>query len=102
MLPTDAHARYNRNWSAALLLLNAVLLLKLTTSDYLQDYIDRDTMWLIPLVPLVLTLLALAAAVALPRPWRAPLYVAVILGAVLTVLGGVLGFWAANFMRGKW
>jgi hypothetical protein len=50
----------------------------------------------------VLTLVAWAAARSLPRPWRNSLYVAALLGLLLTLLAAFLSVWASHFMRGKW
>lgn len=105
MLPdtaADALARYNRTWSFRLLLLVAALLCWLTMGDYLHEYIGPYAFWLLPTVPAVLTGLAGLAAAALPGTLRRPFYALMGLGGLLTVALGLLAFWAANFLRGKW
>ena len=98
----DARARYNRNWSIRLVLLNTGLLLWLTIGNYLDAYVDKYSTWLLLIAPLGLTLMAGVAIASLPRAWQPVFWALAVLGVVLTVLGMLVGWWMHNFLRGKW
>lgn len=101
-IAADASARYNRRWGGRLLLVNTVLLCWLTMGDYLHKYFGPYAFWIIPALPAVLAALAALVAASLPKAERRPFQAAMVAGVILTLLGGIVAFWAANFLRGKW
>ncbi len=102
VLPADADVRYNKRWSIRLLLLNAVLLSWLTMGDSLHGLFGPYAFWMIPTLPAVLAALGGMVAASLPKAMRRPFYILIIICTMLTVLGGMMAFWAANFLHGKW
>lgn len=97
MLPVDAdaRARYNRRWSFRLLLLVAGLLCWLTMGDSLHPYFGPYAFWTLPTLPAILTLLAGLVAASLPKPLQRPFRILVIVGILLTIVLGLLAFYAA-------
>ena len=89
---------FNRNWSLLLLAVNAVLVALVLNSDYNQ----LDDSILLVLGPLVFLGLLVGIIHSLPRPLDRPFKVLLGLGTVGTVLLGMLLYYAANFLRGKW
>ena len=103
MLPpdnlSDARARYNRKWSAWLLLLNLGLGLVLVATGTLNGFRDdyhhlHGLHWvrLLFVVPTTLALLASGSALLLPKPLRPPLWAAASLCLTCTLVLVVLDF----------
>ena len=96
--PPPPDSVLNRNWSLALLLLNLVLMALVANSDY--NRLGEST--LLILAPLGFLGLLGGIIASLPRPLDRPFKVLLGLGIVGTGLFGMLLYYAANFLRGKW